>query len=75
MIVETLENFELIESYPEDKYLPSYLIYSINNGIIFHALIADDQESGNVRFITAYHPDPEYDALALIKTLCSDPHY
>jgi len=58
MIQLSVDNFEVIESYPEDKYLPSYLIYSRHNEIIFHILIAVDYISENIRIITAYYPDP-----------------
>ena len=35
MIIESVEAYEIIESYPEDKYLPSYLVYSQYEGIIW----------------------------------------
>jgi hypothetical protein len=57
MILESIENYEIIESYPDDKYLPSYLIYSRYQGIVFHVLFAVDVENINVRVITAYRPD------------------
>jgi hypothetical protein len=52
------ETFEVIESYPEDKYLPSYLVYGLSSGEVFHVLFAVDLENVNVRVVTAYHPDP-----------------
>lgn len=27
-ILESVESFEILEAYPEDKYLPSYLVYA-----------------------------------------------
>ena len=27
-ILETTENYEIIEAYPDDKYLPSYLVWT-----------------------------------------------
>lgn len=57
-ILESLEGFQIIESYPEDKYLPSYLVYSEHRGLIFHVLIAADVPDDNVRIVTAYRPDP-----------------
>ncbi len=58
MIMKSVENYELIESYPKDKYLPSYLVYSSSGVTAFHLLFAIDQEGGNVRLVTAYRPDP-----------------
>ena len=58
IITLSSDNFEIIESYPEDKYLPSYLVYSRHKELIFHTLIAVDFEFDNIRIITAYYPDP-----------------
>ena len=49
-------NYEVIEEYPGDKYLPSYLIYSEFQGEQIHILFAIDTEADNVRIITAYRP-------------------
>jgi len=62
-ILESISNYEIIEQYPEDKYLPSYLLRSESDGDIFHILCAVDVEGVNIRIITAYRPDPdEWDA-------------
>lgn len=58
-IVDSHENYQIIEEYPEDKYLPSYLVYSAYLGDVFHVLFAVDVEGDNVRIITAYRPSPE----------------
>jgi hypothetical protein len=58
-ILNSVENYLLIESYPEDKYLPSYLVWSKAENVIFHILFAIDVQDGNVRLITAYKPSPE----------------
>jgi len=58
MVVESPGNFEIIESYPEDKYMPSYLVYSRYDETIFHVLFAIDEPNNNVRVVTAYIPDP-----------------
>jgi hypothetical protein len=55
-IVSSLSEYEVIEEYPNDKYFPSYLIYSRYQDIVFHVLFAADAEAGNVRVITAYMP-------------------
>jgi hypothetical protein len=56
IILESFLNFEIIEAYPEDKYLPSYLIYTEYRGEQIHVLFAVDIEGDNVRIITAYRP-------------------
>jgi Domain of unknown function (DUF4258) len=58
-ILESVSAFEIIETYPEDKYLPNYLIYSQHEGAIFHALFAVDVAGDNVRIVTTYYPDAE----------------
>jgi len=58
VVLESVGSFELIESYPEDKYLPSYLLYAVTQGKqVFHILFAADVLENNVRVVTAYHPD------------------
>lgn len=51
------DTYELIEAYPEDKYLPSYLLLGRHEGDAFHVLFAVDVEGDNVRIVTAYRPD------------------
>lgn len=58
-IVESVDNYEIIEEYPDDKYLPSYLVYSQYQGLPFHALFAVDVIGDNIRIITAYYPSPD----------------
>jgi hypothetical protein len=50
--------YELVEAYPDDKYLPSYLILARHGLQAFHVLFATDAERDNVRVVTSYHPDP-----------------
>jgi len=57
-ITEALDTYEIIEEYPDDKYLPSYLVYAQHDHMIFHLLFAIDTEGNNVRVVTAYIPDP-----------------
>jgi hypothetical protein len=49
---------ELVEAYPDDKYLPSYLILARHGPEAFHVLFAADVEDDNVRVVTSYRPDP-----------------
>ena len=41
-ILASTGTYEIIESYPEDKYLPSYLVYSRHGDLMFHVLFAAD---------------------------------
>ena len=59
MILAPVESFEIIEAYPDDKYLPSYLVHTQHSGTAIHVLFATDMEHGNVRVVTAYRPSPE----------------
>lgn len=56
-IVESTDRYEVIEAYPDDKYLPSYLIWTECESVIVHVLFAVDVQDGNVRVVTAYHSD------------------
>lgn len=56
-ILDSVETFEVIEAYPDDKYLPSFLVLAQHNKEVFHVLFATDVEAGNVRVITAYRPN------------------
>jgi Domain of unknown function (DUF4258) len=58
-VLESHASYEILEAYPDDKYLPSYLVYSEYEGDIFHVLFAVDTEEENVRIITVYRPDPD----------------
>lgn len=58
-IVSSREYYEIIEQYPQDKYLPSYLVRSEYKGKVLHILFAVDVEADRIRIITSYHPAPE----------------
>jgi hypothetical protein len=49
----------MIEEYPEDKYLPSYLLLGRQGEEAFHVLFGADIEGQNVRVVTAYYPSAE----------------
>jgi hypothetical protein len=55
-ILDAVESYEIIEAYPSDKYLPSYLVLGRVADDAFHALFAVDLEGVNVRIVTAYRP-------------------
>ena len=59
-ILGAVESFQIIEAYPEDKYLPSYLVLAMGEKLAFHVLIAVDFEGDNVRIVTAYRPSQEH---------------
>ena len=56
-IFATVETYELIEAYPDDKYLPSYLVLARHGSDAFHVLFAADVGGENVRVVTSYRPD------------------
>ena len=55
-ILSAVPSFEIIEQYPDDKYLPSCLVYALAGKEIFHIHIALDEAGNNIRIITAYKP-------------------
>lgn len=59
VLLDSYECFEVIEQYPEDKYLPSYLVRSQHQGDVFHIIFAVDVEGDNIRIVTAYRPNSE----------------
>jgi len=58
-VLDAVDTYEIIEPYPEDKYLPSYLVYAEHEGLAFHVIFAVDVEARNVRIVTAYRPSPD----------------
>jgi hypothetical protein len=55
-VLSSLDTYELIEEYPKDKYLPSYLIYAKYENQIIHIHIAADLKNDSVIIITVYTP-------------------
>ena len=58
-ILASVATFEIIEAYPGDKYLLSYLVYAQHRGVVFHVLCATDVPGENIRIVTAYYPNPD----------------
>jgi hypothetical protein len=58
IVRRALATLEIIETYLEDKYLPSFLVRGESEGIVFHAQIAADVEGDNIRVVTMYVPNP-----------------
>ena len=57
-ICQATDSYEIVEAYPDDKYLPSYLVLAITAGKAFHVLFAADVAQDNVRVVTSYRPSP-----------------
>jgi hypothetical protein len=58
-ILDSVDSYELVESYPDDKYLPGYLFLARPIGDAIHVLFATDVEGDNVRVVTAYRPSSD----------------
>jgi hypothetical protein len=58
-IRDAMATLEILEAYPEDKYLPSFLVRGETEGRVFHTQIATDVAGDNIRVVTMYHPDPD----------------
>ena len=58
-LLKGADSLEIIEAYPDDKYLPSFLLRGEFEGRVFHAQIATDVEAKNVRVVTMYIPISE----------------
>lgn len=56
-IIGAVDTFEIIESYPDDKYLPSYLIYLVAERQVYHAVVAVNVVDSSIRIVTVYKPD------------------
>jgi len=56
-VLNATGEMQLVEAYPQDKYLPSYLVLCTAGDRPLHVLIALDAPGHNVRIITAYVPD------------------
>ncbi|OGK81743.1 MAG: hypothetical protein A2X51_13205 [Candidatus Rokubacteria bacterium GWC2_70_24] len=57
-ILASVDTYELVEAYPDDKHLPSYLLLARHGSEALHVLFAADIEGDNVRVVTSYRPDP-----------------
>ncbi|OGF63139.1 MAG: hypothetical protein A2Y62_07575 [Candidatus Fischerbacteria bacterium RBG_13_37_8] len=55
-ILFSVNTYEIIEEYPRDKYLPSYLIYAAYKDLIIHIQIAVDINNDSITIVTAYRP-------------------
>jgi len=58
-ILKSVGTYEILEEYPHDKYLPSYLVIARYDMDVFHILFATDVHDDNGRVVTAYRPSKE----------------
>lgn len=58
-ILDAVDTYELVEAYPQDKYLPSYLVLAHDGSNVFHVLFATDVVEEHVRIVTAYRPSAD----------------
>jgi len=56
-VLRAAATLRVVESYPADKYLPSYLLLAQAPPGPLHMLCAVDVEGDNIRIVTAYRPD------------------
>ena len=56
-VLRATSDLRLVESYPHDKYLPSYLLLAHTHPGPLHLVCAVDVEADNIRIVTAYRPD------------------
>ena len=59
MVRDAIATLEIVEVYPQDKYLPSFLVRGETEEFVFHVQIATDVEGKNIRIVTMYAPDPD----------------
>ena len=59
IILASVDNYQIIEEYPDDKYFPSYLVCSEYGGYVFHILFAADVGGEGVRIVRAYCPNQD----------------
>ena len=59
-ILDADASYEIVEWYPEDKYLPSCLVLASVVGNPIHVLFAIDVSEDNVRDVTAYQPSLDH---------------
>ena len=59
MVRNAIATLEIVEAYPQDKYLPSFLVRGESEELVFHAQIATDLEGKNIRIVTMYTPHPD----------------
>lgn len=59
VILDAVDTYEVVEAYPQAKYLPSYLVLAHHGSDAFHILFATDIVEDNVRVVMAYRPSAD----------------
>ena len=54
-----LLNGVLVNEYPEDKPLPSKLLFAVCNNRSLHVVCTENQNENEIIIVTAYEPSPE----------------
>ena len=55
-ILSSVAEYEIIDEYPDNIFLPSYLIYSKMGNKVFHILINVDFQNELITIVTSYQP-------------------
>ncbi len=55
-VLSSVDSYEIIEQYLEERYLKSCLVYAKYQDEVIHIVVAADEENENVRIITTYKP-------------------
>jgi hypothetical protein len=58
-ILNSVSVYEIVEEYPQDKYLPSCLVYSEYLQRKFHIVFGLDYSDESIVIITAYEPSTD----------------
>jgi hypothetical protein len=58
-VLRVLDNFEIVEDYPNDTPYPSYLILGFVNLRPFHLVVSNNHIMQTTIVITTYRPDPD----------------
>lgn len=56
VVLSSVDRYEIIEEYPKERYLPSFLVYTEYKGQVIHIQIATDLENNFITIINAYKP-------------------
>ena len=58
MVLQATDRYEIVEAYPDTRFLPAYLLLGWAGTDALHVVVAADVEGDTVRIVTAYRPDP-----------------
>jgi len=57
-VITVIYHGEIIDDYPHDEPLPSYLVLGFTDDNPLHVLFAVDKKQGICYIVTVYFPDP-----------------